>query len=144
YLNCLKITQGAGGGSTNNPSAPPPASTVLVDFGNNQSFRGTNTPSPDAQGHYWNSVWSGQFYASLTNAAGSPTTMALGFDSAGGNDSYNGPAGDTSIPGGNLTGCVFNATALGYLGITNAVYDFYVSSDFQLQGLSPAKSYSLT
>ena len=32
------------------------AETVLVDFGNNDSFRGVSVPAPDSNGHYWNSI----------------------------------------------------------------------------------------
>src|ERR1035441_647363 len=37
----------------------PPSNTILLDFGNNQSYRGANTPSPDRKGNFWNSVWAG-------------------------------------------------------------------------------------
>ena len=30
--------------------------TVLIKMGDNQTFNGTNAPSPDIHGHYWNSV----------------------------------------------------------------------------------------
>lgn len=126
---------------------PPPDHTVLLDFGNNKSYRGTNTPSPDIHGHYWNSVWSGTFYPHLTNAAGGATTLAVGFSSglAGDTDSYNGPSGvctgDVPCP---PSACVIDTNALGYLGINEAVYDFYVNSGFQIQGANPTKTYALT
>jgi hypothetical protein len=122
------------------PPPPPPSSTVLLDFGNNQSYRGTNTPSPDRQGHFWNSVWAGAFNGPLTNAAGEVTTMGLGFRSATGTDYYNGPSGATQNP----SACVIDTDALGYLGINEAVYHYYVNSSFQIQGLDPTKVYSLT
>jgi hypothetical protein len=31
-------------------------SKVLIDFGNNSTFRGATTPSPDTNGKYWNSI----------------------------------------------------------------------------------------
>ena len=139
YLNCMQIVDL----STNAAPPPPPVDkTVLVDFGNNTSFRGTNTPSPDIHGHWWNSVDSSAFWSPLTNAAGTATPFALGFDSVAATDSYNGPAGDTTVNG--PSACVINTNALGYLGINEAVYDYYVSSTFQIQGMDAAKSYSLT
>jgi hypothetical protein len=119
---------------------PPPSSTVLLDFGNNQSYRGTNTPSPDIHGNFWNSVWAGALNSPLTNAAGGVTTMGLGFDAAAGTDYYNGPSGATQNP----SACVIDTDALGYLGINEDVYDYYVNSTFQIQGLDPKKAYSLT
>src|SRR5712671_7467520 len=127
---------------------PPLDKTVLIDFGNNLSYRGTNTPSPDIKGHYWNSINSGNFAPVLTNAAGGGTSLALGFDfapPADGTDSYNGPSGvctgDVPCP---PSACIIDTNALGYLGINEAVYDFYVQSAFQIQGASPTKTYSLT
>ena len=43
--------------------------TILVDFGNDLSYRGASTPSPDGNGNYWNSVWSGAYYPGLTDKA---------------------------------------------------------------------------
>ncbi|MDB6018253.1 MAG: parallel beta-helix repeat [Pedosphaera sp.] len=113
---------------------------ILVDLGNNSSYRGTNVVNPDVNGHFWNSVWSGAFYANMVDLAGNPTSIGLGFDSAVGTDSYNGPSGATLDPGA----VVIDAPALGNLGINAAVYDYYVSSSFQIQGLNPALTYSLT
>ncbi len=59
---------------------PPPSSPVLLSFGNSQSYRGINTPSPDTRGNYWNSVGASAVNSPLTNAAGEVTTMSLGFD----------------------------------------------------------------
>lgn len=122
------------------PPPPPLNNTVLLDFGNNQSYRGTATPSPDIHGNFWNSVWAGAFNGPLTNAAGGVTTMGLGFDASAGTDYYNGPSGATQNPGA----CVIDTGALGSLGINEAVYDYCVNSAFQIQGLDPKKSYSLT
>jgi hypothetical protein len=152
YLNCLQIVD-----ISTNVVVPPPDvnKTILVDFGNNQSYRGTNTPSPDGQGHYWNSLGgtnSSLFTPAsivLTNAAGVGTTVQFAFDAAYtntttgfGTDSYNGPAGPTPL--NPPSACVFSPSALGYLGITNAVYDYYVNAHFQLQGLETNKTYKLT
>jgi hypothetical protein len=122
------------------PPPPPPSSTVLLDFGNNQSYRGTNTPSPDIRGNFWNSVWADAIGSPLTNTAGGVTTMGLSFRLSAGTDYYNGPSGATPNPGAS----VIDTDALGYLGIHEAVYDYYVNAAFQIQGLDPTKTYSLT
>ena len=122
------------------PPPPPPSSTVLVGFGNNRSYRGSSTPSPDIHGNFWNSVWAGAFNSPLTNAAGGVTTMGLGFHASAGTDYYNGPSGAIQNP----SACVIDTDALGYLGINEAVYHYYVNSTFQIQGLDPTKAYSLT
>ncbi len=157
-LNCMSIVDL----STNVFVPPPPANqTMLLDFGDNNSFRGTNSPSPDNQGHYWNNLGN-NFIGSplvLTNAAGAATAITFMFDASNpaytnlssgfGTDSYNGPAGPTDCDTTNsvscsIGNCVFNPGALGYLGITNAVYDYYVSAHFVLQNMNPAHQYSLT
>lgn len=112
---------------------------VLVDFGNNSSFRGTNVTNPDINGRYWNSVWSGVFYANMPDYSNNPTTISLGFDSVVGTDYFNGPSGATQNP----SACVIDAVALGNLGVNEAVYDYYVNSKFQIQGLDPARNYQL-
>jgi hypothetical protein len=122
------------------PPPPPPSSTILVSFGNNRSYRGINTPSPDIHGNFWNSVSAGTLNSPLMNAAGGVTTMGLNFDVAAGTDYYNGPSGATQNP----SACVIDADALGYLGINEAVYHYYVNSAFRIQGLDPTKTYSLT
>lgn len=116
------------------------ADVILVDFGNNLSFRGTNTVSPDANGNFWNSVHSGAFYADLVDQNNNATAIDLGFDATTGTDYFNGPSGATQDP----SATVYNAGALGNLGVNEAVYDYYVNSRFQLQQLDPTKTYSLT
>src|ERR1043166_9607860 len=126
---------------------PAQSQTVLIDFGTPPSFRSAAVSNPDVKGHYWNSVWSGAFYPGLLSTNGTATSWAFGFESgaAGDTDSYNGPAGDTSagVPA-TIGNCVIDTVALGDLGITNAVYDFYVNSRFQIQGLTPGTAYTLT
>jgi len=120
---------------------------VLLDFGNNTSYRGASTSSPDINGNYWNSVDSSVYWTNLRSADGSFSGINFGFTSVAGTDSYNGPAGDTSAqgtPNGLYTNAVINATALGDLGIQSAVFDFYVSSTFTIQNLDPASLYHLT
>jgi hypothetical protein len=137
------------------PPPPPTNQTVLLDFGDDNSYRGTNTPSPDGRGHYWNNIGI-NFIGSplvLTNAGGGATAITFMFDASNpaytnltsgfGTDSYNGPAGPTDVcfcP----SNCVFDPGALGYLGITNAVFDYFVSGHFLLQNMNPAHQYSLT
>jgi hypothetical protein len=102
--------------------------------------------NPDANGRYWNSVFSGAFYANMVDTANAATTIDLGFDAAPATDSFNGPAGATSVPPtpSELASTAFDAAALGALGATNAVFDYYVDSRFQLQGLDVNRTYTLT
>jgi hypothetical protein len=118
--------------------------TWLLDFGNDITYRSISVSNPDVNGHYWNSL-SWNYVPSLIDIQGNSTSMAYGLDLLGGVDSYNGPAGDTSagVPA-TIGNCVFNPTALGNLGVTNAVYDYFASAKFQLQGLDPTKQYKLT
>lgn len=129
------------------------AQTVLVDFGSNSSFRGVSVPAPDMNGHYWNSLTPGPFYADLVDINNAATTVDLGYDTPVGTDSYNGPAGPTSIPptAGELAATDIDAAALGNLGVTQAAFDFAASpgglnnnTRFQIQGLDPNKKYTLT
>lgn len=118
------------------------AQTLLFDLGNDSSFRGADVTSPDVNGNHWNSVWSGAFYSNVVDVTGAPTSINFGFSSAVGNDSFNGPAGDTAV--NSPADSVYNAAALGDLGIDEAVYDYYVNSSFQIQQLDPTKTYDLT
>ena len=55
--------------------------TVLIKMGDNQTFNGTNAPSPDINGHYWNSVDSSQFFPYLTYIDGTLAQWAVfGFE----------------------------------------------------------------
>jgi hypothetical protein len=123
---------------------PAQSQTWLLDFGDSISYRGISVVSPDSNGNTWNSLhW--DYVPSLLDINGNPTSAAYGLDLLGGTDSYNGPAGDTSagVPA-TIGNTVFNPGALGNLGITNAVYDYFVSAKFQIQGLDPTKQYKLT
>lgn len=127
YLNSLLIE------SQDPPPPPTPDQTLLVDFGNSNSFGGASVVNPDANGSTWNSVDSGAYYANLVDVSNQTTAIDLGFDATAGTDSYNGPSG------------VVNTVSLGLLGgDTNAVNDYYVSSRFQIQGLNPFHRYTLT
>jgi hypothetical protein len=129
-----------------NRVAPAYAATVLVDLGNTTSWRGVDTPSPDGNGNYWNSVWSGAYYPGLTDIGGNGTSINFGFSAAGGTDSYNGPAGPTSSPvtPAEIAATDIDAVALGNLGVNEAAMDFYENSAFEIQGLDPTKTYNLT
>ena len=121
--------------------------TALIKMGDNQSNQGTNAPSPDSNGNYWNSVDSSQFFPGLTNIDGSvgvSWAVAFGFESnaVGNTGASNGPAGP--VPPGTPANCVVDAAALGDLGIQQAVFNYYVNSEFELQNLYPSREYTLT
>ncbi len=121
---------------------------VLIDFGNDSSFRGVGQSGPDSNGNYWNSVWSGSFYAGLVDFQNNATTINFGFSAAPGTDSFNGPAGNTSGITTNpaiLNNTQIDADALGYLGGSlAAAFDYYVNSTFQIQGLNLSSTYNIT
>jgi len=134
------------------------AQTVLIDFGNDSSFRGVSVTSPDTNGNTWNSVSTGAFFSNLSDTTGVATTIDLGFDSSGGalaSDSFNGPAGGTDNPvsAADLIDAAagINAVALGDFGIAEAVIDFVIADvdnvgdpgagRFQIQGLTAGQSY---
>lgn len=115
--------------------------SLLIDFGNDGSYRGTNVISPDGNGNYWNSVNSTQYWANIVDINGATTTIGFGFGTAtNGTDSYNGPAGTNESP----AFVEIDAVALGALGVNEAAFDYYASSTFTIQGLDPAKTYTLT
>lgn len=120
------------------------AQTVLIDFGNDSSFRGASVVNPDENSHTWNSVYSGAFFANMVDIDNVATTIDFGFDSSpipvGGTDYFNGPSGSTQDP----TATVFNASALGSLGAQEAVYDYYKTSAGQIQGLGAGTEVQLT
>jgi hypothetical protein len=137
------------------------AQTVLIDFGNDQSFRGVSVPNPDPNGNYWTSMRTGVFYQNLVDINNIPTTIDFGFSTGVGTDSYNGPAGPVEpipntpfdepkdfVPFTNV-----DQTALGNLGgPLEAAFDFVAGPDipnnnqvrFEIQQLDPAKKYELT
>jgi len=112
----------------------------LIDLGDSSDFRSASVSNPDSMGHYWNSVGSEAYWPNLLDTGGTPTSLALGFDYVTGDDSYNGPAGITFNP----SNAVFNAAALGDLAVAAAVFDYYVNTGFEIQGLNPALQYNLT
>jgi hypothetical protein len=125
------------------------AETVLVDFGNNNSFRGASVINPDSNGNYWNSMQPGLFYTNLVDTANNATTIDFGFSTPVGTDSFNGPAGVTSnspLTPAEIAAADIDAGALGILGIKAAAVDFAaeVNTRFEIQQLDPAKLYNLT
>jgi hypothetical protein len=128
--------------------------TVLIDFGNDNSFRGVSVPAPDQNGNYWNSLFPGLFYVDLVDEDNAPTTIDFGFSTPVGTDSFNGPAGVTSFPDptpAEIAATDIDEAALGKLGVKTAAIDFAASpggSDnrtrFEIQQLDPAKTYNLT
>jgi hypothetical protein len=126
-----------------------PAETVLVDFGNNGSFRGVSVVGPDLNGHHWNSLLPGSPALNLVNSGNIATTIDIGFSTPVGTDSYNGPAGPTTGPTpSEIAATDIDAVALGNLGVTNAAIDFAAGAPgavrFEIQQLNPAKTYDLT
>ena len=134
-------------------AAPVRAETILVDFGSTASFRGISVPNPDPNGHYWNSLTPGPFYPGLVDINNNPTSVALGYDTPVGTDSYNGPAGPTSFPNptpAEVAATDIDTVALGDLGVKEAAIDFAASpgtadnrTRFEIQGLNPAETYTL-
>lgn len=124
-----------------------PAQTVLIDFGNDSTFRGITSPGN------WNSMAYG-FAANLIDTNGNATTIDWAPDGLGGTDSFNSIVGPTSNPP--TAGEVSAAQAalggsLGPLALGEAAIDFYKSDNvttgvgrFQLQQVTPEQLYNLT
>jgi autotransporter-associated beta strand protein len=123
------------------------AQTVLIDFGNSNSFRGASQVGADANGNYWTSVDSGAYFSGVVDVTGTNTSIGFGFSTAGGTDSFNGPAGATTNPitQQQLDNVQIDSTALGLLGGSDAAaIDYYTDSTFVLQGLNSSLTYDLT
>jgi hypothetical protein len=125
------------------------AETVLIDFGNDASFRGATTVSPDSNGHYWNSIVPGAYIVNLVDIGNAGTGINFGFSTPVGTDSYNGPAGPTTnwpLTPAEINAADIDAAALGNLGIKAAAVDFAAEHNtrFEIQNLDPAKKYALT
>lgn len=130
------------------------AQTVLIDFGQDNSFRGVSVPNPDPNGNTWNSLTPGFFYTNLVDITNTATTIDFGFSTPVGTDSFNGPAGVTSFPDptpAEIAATDIDIAALGLLGVKEAAIDFAASPDpgdprarFEIQQLDPTKTYNLT
>jgi hypothetical protein len=133
---------------------PAGAQTVLIDFGNDASFRGRSVVNPDSNGNHWNSLAPGVPGLNLIDIENNATTIDLYFDTPVGTDSFNGPAGITSEPPtpDEISATAIDALALGNLGgALEGPFDFAASpggadnrTRFQIQQLDPAKKYTLT
>lgn len=123
-----------------NPGSP--GTTLLVDFGADSTYRGKSVGSPDSNGNHWNEV--GYSPANnMVDVSSNSTPFDLVMTSSFGTDSFNGPAGGGNPP--DPANTVFDAGALGNLGITNAVYDYFAGVEtFEIRDLDPAKQYNLT
>lgn len=119
-----------------------PQRVFLIDFGTDSTYRGLSVSSPDVNGNTWNEVGYGPAY-NLVDTSSNSTPFDLIMTSSFGTDSFNGPAGGGNPP--DPSGIVFNAAALGDLGVTNAVYDYFAGVEtFEIRDLNPAREYSLT
>ena len=124
------------------------AETILLDFGNDTSWRGASVPNPDPNGNYWNSLVPGWYYTDLVDADNNGSGINFGFSTPVATDSYNGPAGDTAAHPATIPNTDIDAVALGNLGVIEAAYD-YAAGDggavrFEIQALDPTKLYNLT
>jgi hypothetical protein len=137
------------------------AQTVLIDFGNDTTYRSLSVLNPDTNGNYWNSIQPGLFVENLVDLDYITTTIDVGWDTPVGFDSYNGPAGPTG-PGddkqalreNDLPFTDIDSVALGNLGgAWEGPFDYITGPGpelpdkrvrFQIQGLNPAQSYTLT
>jgi hypothetical protein len=124
------------------------AATVLIDFGNNNSFRGASVPAPDQNGNFWNSMQPGLFYTNLVDTTNTPTTIDFGFSTPVGTDSFNGPAGVTNnspLTQAEIDAADIDQAALGNLGVKAAAVDFAAETNtrFEVQQLDPTKKYDL-
>jgi hypothetical protein len=144
YINALKIEEYV---------APPVAAdALLVDFGAANTYRALSVANPDENGVFWNV----RGFSTLNNMLATnnvSTEIDLAMTSAYGVDSYNGPAGATSTNAASpdyyvtkVTNTTFDAVALGALGSTNAVFDFFSGSGvtFELRDLDPDRMYHLS
>jgi hypothetical protein len=138
------------------------AQTVLIDFGNDASFRGATSPSPDSKGNFWNSMRTGVFYQNLVDIQNAATTIDFGFSTGVATDSYNGPAGPTepivgipesSNPHYFIPFTDIDQDALGNMGGSlEAAFDYVAGPSlatnnqvrFEIQQLDPAKKYDLS
>jgi hypothetical protein len=126
--------------------AASPAQTVLIDFGNNATFRGVTSPGN------WNSMGFG-FVSNLVATNGTNTTIDWAPNGLGDTDSFNSIVGPTSNPPSNgeiLAAQNKLSGSLGPLALGQAAIDFFRSNNtngvgrFQLQQVTAGQSYNLT
>jgi hypothetical protein len=124
-----------------------PAQEVLIDFGNDSTFRGVTSPGN------WNSMAFG-YVANLVDSDGNATTIDWAPDGFGGTDSFNSIAGATSNPptAGEISAAQSAlGGSLGALALGEAAIDFFRSDNgttgvgrFQLQQVTAGQLYNLT
>jgi hypothetical protein len=135
------------------------AQTVLIDFGNDTTYRSLSVINPDSNGNYWNSIQPGVLTNDLVDIQNNATTIDIGWNTPVGFDSFNGPAGPTGevddkqfLRDNYLPLTDIDQLALGNLGgALEGPFDFIASPGgadnrvrFQIQQLDPAKKYTLT
>jgi hypothetical protein len=128
-------------------AAGSPAQEVLIDFGNDTTFRGVTSPGN------WNSVAFG-YAANLIDTEGNATTIDWAPAGFGGTDSFNSIAGATSNPptAGQISAAQSAlGGSLGPLAVGQAAIDFFRSDNgttgvgrFQLQQVQAGQLYNLT
>jgi hypothetical protein len=135
------------------------AQTVLIDFGNDTTYRSLSVINPDSNGNYWNSIQPGVLTNDLIDIENNGTSIDIGWNTPVGFDSFNGPAGPTgpdddkqALRDNDLPLTDIDALALGNLGgALEGPFDFIASPGgadnrvrFQIQQLDPSKKYTLT
>lgn len=141
------------------PTAFGSAQTVLIDFGNDTTYRSLSVINPDSNDNYWNSIQPGVLTNDLIDIENNGTSIDIGWNTPVGFDSFNGPAGPTgpdddkqALRDLDLPLTDIDALALGNLGgALEGPFDFIASPggadnrvQFQIQQLDPAKKYTLT
>jgi hypothetical protein len=143
------------------------AQTILIDFGNDNSFRGLSVHGADSKGNFWNSLQPGLLAPNLIDLTNTPTPTQLAWDTPVGTDSYNGPAGPTQPTPAfphyydYLQFTDIDSVALGNMGgAKEAAFDFAASpgvgsmdihgnvtdnkTRFEIQGLDPSLKYDFS
>jgi len=146
------------------------ARTFLVDLNSSKGYRGLDPASPDSNGNHWNSfphaVTGSSQLNGLVATDGGPSSVDFGSITPFGSDSYNGPAGDTTVGAPSYAldptkvfATDIDAAALGALGIKEAAFDYITTvshtnvppgqatpandARFAIQGLDPQLTYTL-
>jgi hypothetical protein len=135
------------------------AQTLLIDFGNDTTYRSLSVQNPDTNGNYWNSIQPGALTMDLVDIDNTASTIDIDWDTPVGFDSFNGPAGATGPEDNkqdlrdiNLPLTDIDPVALGNLGgALEGPFDFAAGPSlednrvqFQIQQLDPARKYTLT
>ncbi len=142
--------------------------TVLLDFGNDNTFRGLSVHGADSNGNFWNSLQPGLVVPNLVNVTNTPTALQIAWDTPVATDSYNGPAGPTApVPPAfphyydYLPFTDIDPVALGNMGgAKEAAFDYAASpgvgtldinghetdnkTRFEIQGLDPTLKYDFS